>query len=95
MVDTSLAAGILPGVVRSQLATWLKHHHQPVREEPWLSELVKGFEAIAYSNSVEVIPIHTVIQGREAGEHVNQMNDPYHPGFKQLWSFSPPDNWQD
>jgi len=61
LVDTSLAAGILQ-VVRSQLAV-LKHHHQPVRE-PWLSELVKGFEAIAYSNSVvEVIPIHTVIQG--------------------------------
>jgi len=32
--------------------------------------LVKGFEAIAYSNSVvEVIPIHTVIQGeRQAGK---------------------------
>lgn len=83
-----LTAGILPGVVRSQLASWLKHDHQPVREQPWLPELVKGFEAIAYSNSVvEVIPIHTVIQGREAGGQVkvNQMNyDPHHPGFKQL-----------
>lgn len=81
-----LTAGILPGVVRSQLASWLKHDHQPVREEPWLPELVKGFEAIAYSNSVvEVIPIHTVIQGREAGEQVNQMNyDPHHPSFKRL-----------
>jgi len=54
-----------------------------------LPELVKGFEAIAYSNSVvEVIPIHTAGSGR-GGEHVNQMNyDPYHPGFKQLELFA-------
>ena len=76
-----LTAGILPGVVRSELINWLKREHQPVREEPWLPETVKGFEAIAYTNSVvEVIPIHTVIQ-----QSTTQMNyDPYHPGFKQL-----------
>lgn len=75
-----LAAGILPGVVRSQLLGWLLHNYQPVREEPWLAEVVKEFEAIAYSNSVvEVIPIHTVIQP------TSQLNyNPCHPAFKQL-----------
>lgn len=87
-----LTAGILPGVVRKQLASWLKHEHQPVREEPWLPELVKGFEAIAYSNSVvELIPIHTVIQLTSTFCHEAALPappalffDPHHPGFKQL-----------
>ena len=76
------SAGILPGVVRSELINWLKREHQSVREEPWLPETVNSFEAIAYTNSVvEVIPIHTVIQP------TSQMSyDPYHPGFKQLRS---------
>jgi 4-amino-4-deoxychorismate lyase len=56
-----LAAGILPGVARSQIINWL-NDHQPVQEEVWDRELVRNFEAIAYTNSVvEVIPIHTVI----------------------------------
>lgn len=86
-----LAAGILPGVVRSQLLGWLLRHHEPVGEEPWLPETVKGFEAIAYSNSVvEVIPIHTVI------EPTSQLKyDPYHPGFQQLRGLFIPDNSKD
>jgi len=58
----------LTGVVRS---SWLKRSSTS-QGKPWLPELVKGFEAIAYSSVVEVIPIHTVIQGREAGGQVNQ-----------------------
>lgn len=72
--------GILPGVVRSQLLNWLSRHQEQVREEPWSAELVQGFEAIAYTNSVvEVIPIHTVIQPTSQLKY-----DPYHPGFQKL-----------
>jgi len=54
--------GILPGVVRKQLLNWLRND-QKVREEPWTVDVVKRFEAIAYTNSVvEVVPIHTVVQ---------------------------------
>lgn len=83
---------ILPGVVRSQLVNWLKSHNCPVIEKPWLPDIVKRFEAIAYTNSVvEVIPIHTVIEPRRgrneepAGATVNQLKyDPYHPCFQLL-----------
>ncbi|QLE59573.1 aminotransferase class IV [Nostoc sp. TCL26-01] len=58
-----LTAGILPGIFRQQLIDDWQSHQQIVREEPWTLELVKGFEAIAYTNSVvEIIPIHTVHQ---------------------------------
>lgn len=58
-----VAAGILPGVVRSQLMNWLQQNGLVVQELPWDRDLVKNFEAIAYTNSVmEVIPIHTVLQ---------------------------------
>jgi len=77
-----LSAGILPGVVRSQLKQWLSKHELPVRELPWLANDVKQFEAIAYSNSVvEVVPIHTIQQTT----HLHY--DPHHPCFKQLRGF--------
>ena len=77
---TPPVSGILPGVMRSQLINWLHTTQQVVREEPWTAELVKGFEAIAYSNSVvEIIPIHTVIQPTGKLEY-----NPGHPSFQQL-----------
>lgn len=61
-----LDVGILPGVARSQLIAWLKERGTTVRESPWDRQLVKEFEAIAYTNSVvEVVPIHTVITSME------------------------------
>ena len=70
-----LEAGILPGLMRSQLISRL-----PVRQEPWTPDLVKGFQALAYSNSVvEVIPIHTVDTGT-----TELTCDPRHPAFQQL-----------
>lgn len=77
-----LTAGILAGVMRGQLKDWLLKQYL-VREEPWTPELVKGFEAIAYSNSVvETVPIHTVIQP------VGKLEcDPDHPCFQQLRMF--------
>ncbi|NMG20551.1 aminotransferase class IV [Brasilonema bromeliae] len=78
-----LTAGILPGVVRGQLVDWLLKKQQVVREEPWTPELVKGFEAIAYSNSVvETVPIHTVIQPTGKLEY-----NPHHGCFQQLRMF--------
>ncbi|MBE9128965.1 MULTISPECIES: aminotransferase class IV [unclassified Coleofasciculus] len=58
--------GILPGVARSQLIYWLQQQGVVVGEVPWDRELVKGFEAIAYTNSVmEVIPIHTILNSHQ------------------------------
>ncbi len=87
-----LEAGILPGVVRSQLINWLHRNEQPVREEPWGQELV--FEAIAYTNSVvEVVPIHTVIQRQAASEKTTDLTyDPHHTALNQLRRLFLPDN---
>lgn len=77
-----LAEGILPGVVRKQLIAWLGSRHL-VQEEPWTANLVKGFEAIAASNSVvEILPIHTVILPTGKLEY-----NPYHSSFQQLRRF--------
>jgi 4-amino-4-deoxychorismate lyase len=77
-----LNAGILPGVMRSQLLDWLKSQNQSVIEKPWTPEVVAKMEAIAYSNSiVELIPIHTVLCGQEA----IQLNyNPHHPALIHL-----------
>ncbi|YAF98663.1 MAG: aminotransferase class IV [Nodularia sp. CChRGM 3473] len=71
-----LTEGILPGVMRSQIIKWLPN----VREEPWNADLVRRFEAIAYTNSVvEIIPIHTVQQPTGSLQY-----NPYHPSFPQI-----------
>ncbi len=89
-----LAAGILPGVVRSQLLDWLRHNYQPAKEAPWLPQLVKEFAAIAYTNSiVEVMPIHTVIQ-RQPTQLTDLRYDPHHQSFNQLRGLFLPDNQQ-
>ena len=74
-----LDVGILPGIMRSQIIKWLENQ-QPVREKPWTAELVTGFEAIAYTNSVmEIIPIHTVEQASGSLQY-----NPYHANFQQI-----------
>ncbi len=103
-----LEAGILPGVMRSQLISWLKSHDYQVKEEHWSPDIVQGFEAIAYTNSVvEVVPIHSVVQGsvganspplqwRETTGEINRLSyNPYHPKFKLLREYLLPDNYQD
>ncbi len=66
-----LKQGILPGLMRSQLIAVLKSHHEIVEEEPWNHELVQGFEAIAYSNSVvQIVPIHTIVRSTSEGEGI-------------------------
>ncbi len=55
-------AGILPGIMRSQILTRLQQENRAVVEIEWDVELVMGLEGIGYSNSVICfIPIHTVI----------------------------------
>jgi 4-amino-4-deoxychorismate lyase len=76
----AVTAGILPGVVRNQLIAWLASHNQPVKEEPWTQEIVKSFEALAYSNSVvEVIPIHTAVTAAKKLKY-----NPHHPSLQLL-----------
>ena len=78
-----LEAGILPGVVRSQLIHWLQAQDYPVQQAPWDRERVLQFEAIAYSNSVmEVIPIHTVLTSSESLTY-----KPFHPMLEPLRSW--------
>ncbi len=75
-----LSAGILPGIVRSQLISWLRCQNEDTQEKPWRDDLVSGFEAIAYTNSVvEVIPIHTVL--KPSGRLVY---NPNHEEFQRL-----------
>jgi 4-amino-4-deoxychorismate lyase len=71
-----LTGGILPGIMRQQLM----HRLPMVRELPWNQDLVRGFEAIAYTNSVvEIIPIHTVHQPTGSLKY-----NPYHPSLQQI-----------
>ncbi|NER48194.1 MAG: 4-amino-4-deoxychorismate lyase [Symploca sp. SIO1A3] len=78
-----LAAGILPGTARSQLMSWLQKQGLVVREAVWNQELLLGFKAIAYTNSViEIIPIHTILT-----PHQNLTYESSHPSLEQLRSF--------
>lgn len=71
---------ILPGVMRSHLCEQLQTLGQPAIEQPWHSELIQTFEAIAYSNSVvgvipvvEIIDVATPIHLPEAPHAVRQL----------------------
>jgi branched-subunit amino acid aminotransferase/4-amino-4-deoxychorismate lyase len=56
-----LQGEILPGLMRSQLMNWLTSQGQFVNEEPWTRDVIRGFEAIAISNSVmELVPIRDI-----------------------------------
>ena len=75
-------AGILPGLMRSQLIDWLEQNQRPAIEEPWTPETVEGLEAIGYSNSVVgIIPIRQILSTRGTLTY-----SPSHPGFGQLRS---------
>ncbi|NES22663.1 MAG: 4-amino-4-deoxychorismate lyase [Symploca sp. SIO3E6] len=77
-----LASGILPGTARSQLMNWLQKQGLVVREAVWNQELLLGFQAIAYTNSVvEIIPIHTVLT-----PHQSLTYESSHPSLEQLRS---------
>jgi 4-amino-4-deoxychorismate lyase len=78
-------AGILPGVMRSQLLQWLETQHQGAIAQPWTAEVVAGFEAIAYSNSVvQIIPLREI---RHQNTHLTY--DPHHPALAKLRKLFP------
>jgi branched-subunit amino acid aminotransferase/4-amino-4-deoxychorismate lyase len=82
-----LAAGILPGVVRSQLIHHLQALGQPAHEAPWTPDLIRQFEALAYTNSVaQVVPIHTVLQGQTRLEYSPDQERLAQDGFQELRS---------
>ena len=59
----ALDLGILPGIGRSQLLTWLRQNKIPVTENIWTPEFVKDLQGLAYSNCVvEIVPISSVIK---------------------------------
>ena len=73
-----LSAGILPGVMRSQLLELLQQ--RKVVEIEWTQSWVKDLEAIGYGNSViHLIPIHTAILPMGKIEYTAQ-----HPMMKWL-----------
>jgi 4-amino-4-deoxychorismate lyase len=68
-----VSAGILPGIMRSQIIEYLHQQHQQVVEIEWNTEWVKDLESIGYSNSViNFIPIHTVITPAGTLEYATQ-----------------------
>lgn len=78
-----LNSGILPGIARSQLCSWLQQNGNLVAEAVWDDTLVQKLDAIAYSNSVmEIVPIHTV-----SIESTSLTYDPKHPVLQQLRSY--------
>lgn len=84
-------AGILPGIMRSQLINHFQSHNKEVSQEPWTVNLVKGFEAIVYTNSVvEVIPIQKIITQTldlPLSQYFTLEKSPEHIGLQQLRQF--------
>ncbi len=75
-----IEVGILPGVMRSQLLNSLRSQGHPAILKAWTADVVSGFEALAYSNSVvEVIPICEVFSGNQTRLYPSS-----HHGFSQL-----------
>jgi 4-amino-4-deoxychorismate lyase len=56
-----LNEGILPGIRRNQLITWLSQQNLPVNEVVWEPSFIAGLETVVYTNCVvEVVPLHTI-----------------------------------
>ncbi len=78
-----LSAGILPGIMRSQIIEYLHQQDRSVIEIEWNAEWVKDLESIGYSNSViNFIPIHTVITSVGTLKYIIQ-----HPAMLDLGSY--------
>lgn len=79
----ALEEGLLSGIGRSQLLSWLVSQEIPVEQTPWAPEFFKDLEIIAYSNSVvEIIPFSSIFL---AGEQFNF--NPCHTVLKQLHNY--------
>jgi 4-amino-4-deoxychorismate lyase len=75
-----ISAGILPGIMRSQIISYLQQQNRSIVEIEWNQEWVKDLEAIGYSNSViHLLPIRTVISSVGRLEYT-----PHHPAIEWL-----------
>ncbi len=85
-----LGAGLLPGMVRSQIIASLTQRGERVNQAPWPPGIIQRFEALAYSNSaVQVVPIHTVLGHTGLGHTVlgdrSRLEiNPQHPALEAL-----------
>jgi 4-amino-4-deoxychorismate lyase len=78
-----LTGDILPGIVRSHLLQYLEAQNLPVKQAIWHPDLVKEFEAIAYTNCVmEVIPFNRILMPEET----LKLN-PFHGELAQLRAY--------
>jgi 4-amino-4-deoxychorismate lyase len=58
----ALSVGILPGIIRGQLLTWLPSQNIPVKENIWTPDFISSLEFIAYTNCVvEIVAISKVL----------------------------------
>ncbi|MEA5511487.1 aminotransferase class IV [Crocosphaera sp. UHCC 0190] len=79
----SLEDGILPGIGRSQLISWLSNQKIEINESQWTLEWVKELEIIAYTNSVvEIIPFSQIVLGEK-----QLVFDVSHRGLQQLKNY--------
>ncbi|ACK68229.1 aminotransferase class IV [Rippkaea orientalis PCC 8801] len=75
-----LKEGILPGIGRSQLISWLKNQQIEVKQTQWNTDLIERLEIIAYGNSVfEIIPFSSITMGEK-----QLILNPSHPSLKQV-----------
>lgn len=84
-LDMSRSPDILPGIVRSQVISWLKWQNERINESHWFTDQVAQFETLAYTNSVrQVVPIHTVCGKMTSESQVCHQFDAQHPTLKRL-----------
>ncbi|MEA5534882.1 aminotransferase class IV [Crocosphaera sp. XPORK-15E] len=78
-----LEDGILPGIGRSQLISWLSNQNIEIDESQWTPEWVKDLEIIAYTNSVvEIIPFSEIVLGEK-----QLVFDASHDALQQLQDY--------
>lgn len=57
-----LEDNFLPGILRSQLISWLNQRQIPFKTIPWTEEFVSSLTLVAYGNSiVEIVPFREII----------------------------------
>jgi 4-amino-4-deoxychorismate lyase len=79
----ALEEGILPGLAREQLLSWLEKQNLSVQKNQWTPDFIQNLEVIAYSNSVmEVIPFSGIIDCQG-----NRNYPPCHGALEQLQSY--------
>jgi 4-amino-4-deoxychorismate lyase len=75
-----LKDGLLPGIARSNLLSWLEQQQISVRQNHWTTQFIQDLDVVAYSNSViEVVPFAQIWH-----QGVKWVLSPTHPVLEQL-----------